>query len=279
MLWGVSMRQSFDELSQNAFKNIFNKQRFCFIFCSLCCFGFVFALFLKLCSRLAPEISLSTLGLGAFFCAFSVICASAIIVQFLLHKESQGETSKLCCAIKNTWSSLWLSLLVSMPFFIAMVAVVTVAMLSSFLGSLPWVGKLFHTVLIFIPYLSATALILLFLGSFSCLFFCIPVLHNQESIDYRKLLECFRGNILRQFIGVVIALVPLALCSWLALDSFYLMTHLVEIADIHTWSFLAQMFVLIVPIALILTPAVSFFFNFSFSFYLAKQEEEKALVK
>ncbi|WP_100934115.1 hypothetical protein [Candidatus Chlamydia corallus] len=273
------MTQSFDELSQNAFKNIFNKQRFCFIFCSLCCFGFIFALFLKLCSQLIPHISLSTLALGAFFCAFSVICASAIIVQFLLNKESQGETSKLSFAVKKTWSSLWLSLLVSMPFFIAMVAVVTVIMLSSFLGSLPWVGKLFHTLLIFIPYLSATSLILLFLGAFACLFFCIPALHNQEAIDYMKLLECFRGNVLRQFVGVVIALVPLGLSGWLALDSFYLMTHLVAIADIHTWSFLAQIFVLIVPIALILTPAVAFFFNFSFAFYLAKQEEERALVK
>ncbi|SPN74133.1 hypothetical protein C10C_1001 [Chlamydia serpentis] len=273
------MTQSFDELSQNAFKNIFSKQRFLFIFSSLCCFGFIFALFLKLCSRLAPGISLSTVGLGAFFCAFSIICASAVIVQFLLYKELEGENSKISFAVKKTWSSLWLSLLVSMPFFIGMILVVTLIMLSSFLGSLPWVGKLLHTLLIFIPYLSATALILLFLGAFACLFFCIPALQNQEEFDYMKLLRCFEGNVLRQFIGVIIALVPLGLSSWLALDSFYLMTHLVGIADIHTWSFLAQVFVLIIPIALILTPAVAFFFNFSFGFYIAKQQAKRTLVK
>ncbi|EPJ32268.1 putative transmembrane domain protein, partial [Chlamydia psittaci 06-1683] len=38
------MTQSFDVLSQNAFKKIFNKQRFLFIFSSLCCFGFVFSI-------------------------------------------------------------------------------------------------------------------------------------------------------------------------------------------------------------------------------------------
>ncbi|ANH78821.1 hypothetical protein [Candidatus Chlamydia sanziniae] len=273
------MTQSFDVLSQNALKKIFNKQRFLFVFSSLCCFGFVFALFLQLCFQLAPNISLSMLGLGAFFCAFNIICASAIIAQFLLKQESRNEKSSFSLALKTNWKSLWLSLLISMPFFVAAVTVVTVLVLSTFLSALPCIGKLLYTLLIFIPYLSATALILLFLGAFASLFFCIPALNEHEDMDYMKLLKCFEGNILQQFIGVVIAVLPLALCSWLALDSFYLMTHLVGIADTHTWSFLMQILILTIPIALILTPAVAFFFNFSFAFYQAKQGEQEVLVK
>ncbi|WP_201457089.1 hypothetical protein [Chlamydia sp. 17-3921] len=271
------MAQSFDSLSQQAFKKIFNRQRFLFIFSSLCCFGFIFALFLKLCSQFVPSVSLSTLSLGAFFCAFSVVCASAVIVQYLLKQESQEKSCYISSALYKNWKSLWLSLLVSTPFFMAMVVVVTVVMLSVFLGSLPWVGKFFHTALIFIPYLSAASLILLFLGAFASLFFCIPALSNFDSIDYMKLLDCFKGNILRQFCGFAIAILPLGLCCWLALDSFYLMSCLVALADMHTWSFLAQILVLIVPIAFILTPAVGFFFNFSFDFYLSNQKEEQSV--
>lgn len=271
------MAQSFDFLSQRAFKSIFNKQRFLFIFSSLCCFGFIFALFLKLCVQCAPGISLSMLGLAAFFCAFSVICASAVIVQYLLKKEAQQEVCSISYALQKNWKSLWLSLLVSTPFFMAMLAVVTIVMLSVLLCSLPWIGKLFHTVLIFVPYISSVMLILLFLGAFASLFFCVPALSNCKNIDYVKLLLCFKGNVLRQFCGFTIAVMPLGLCCWLALDSFYLMTHLVAMADMHTWSFLVQALVLIVPIACILTPAVGFFFNFSFDFYLSNHGKEFTL--
>ncbi|SYX09197.1 hypothetical protein C834K_0754 [Chlamydia poikilotherma] len=273
------MTQSFDVLSQNAFKKIFNKQRFLFIFSSLCCFGFVFAIFLKLCSQFVLSFSLSTLGLGAFFSSFSIVCASAVIVQALLKQESVGNEGKIISAFHKNWKSLWLSLLVSMPFFIAMVVVSTIILLSVFLSSLPWIGKFFHTLLIFIPYLSATTLILLFLGAFVSLFFCIPALSDHDSIDYMHLLRCFQGNILNQFIGFIIAAIPLALCSWLALDSFYLMSHLVCLSDMNTGSFLMEVLVLIMPIALILTPAVSFFFNFSFDFYLEKQISKEKLIK
>ncbi|BAE81055.1 hypothetical protein [Chlamydia felis Fe/C-56] len=273
------MTQSFDVLSQNAFKKIFNKQRFLFIFSSLCCFGFVFAIFLKLCDQFVLNFSLSTLGLGAFFSSFSIICASAVIVQALLKKEAAGSIDKMATVFHKNWKSLWLSLLVSMPFFIAMVVVSTVILLSMFLSSLPWVGKFFHTLLIFVPYLSATVLIVLFLGAFVSLFFCIPALSNHENIDYMQLLRCFRGNVLSQSIGFIIAATPLALCSWLALDSFYLMSHLVSLSDMNTGAFLIEALVLVMPIALILTPALSFFFNFSFDFYLAKQTSKENLIK
>ncbi|EPJ22689.1 putative membrane protein [Chlamydia psittaci 04DC42] len=273
------MTQSFDVLSQNAFKKIFNKQRFLFIFSSLCCFGFVFSIFLKLCSQFVLSFSLSTLGLGAFFSFFSIVCASAVVVQALLKQESVGNVEKITATFHKNWKSLWLSLLVSMPFFIAMVVVSTIILLSMFLSSLPWIGRVFHTLLIFVPYLSATTLILLFLGSFISLFFCIPVLSDHESVDYMQLLSCFKGNVLKQSIGFIIAATPLALCSWLALDSFYLMSHLVCLSDMNTGSFLMEVLVLVMPIALILTPALSFFLNFSFDFYLMKQTSQDNLIK
>lgn len=269
--------QSFDKLSQSAFRNIFNKKRFLFIFSSLCCFGFVFFLFLKLCSRVTHSFPVLTLGLGSFFSSFSIICASSVIVQTLLRQESLGEQGRIKQAVCENWKALWLSLLVSMPFFIAMVAVGLLIVLSMFLNSLPWIGSVLHTLLIFIPYLSATVLILLFLGAFISLFFCIPALSHEEGVDYMKLVYCLRGNILHQSIGFVIAVLPLVLCSWLALDSFYLMSSLVRLSEANTGAFLVETFVLVLPVMLILTPAVAFFFNFSFDFYLEKQRERGAL--
>lgn len=273
------MNQSFDFLSQNAFKKIFNKQRFFFIFASLCCSGIVFAVFLKLCMYITQDLFFPTLGLGSFFSSFSIICASAVIVHSLLKQESLGEIGKIRKTVYSNWKPLWLSLLVSMPFFLGMVAISAVIIFLAFLSSLPWVGKCLHTLFIFIPYIASTTLLLLFLGSFVSLFFCIPALNDQENIDYMKLLDCFSGNILTQFLGFVIAALPLILSSWLALESFYLMSNLVELSDVHTGAFLVEMLVLILPVALILTPAVAFFFNFSFDFYLAKHSEDQALMK
>ncbi|WP_284441982.1 hypothetical protein [Chlamydia gallinacea] len=274
------MTQPFDVLSQNAFKKIFNKQRFFFIFSSLCCFGIVFAVLLKLCAHIAHDLSLPTLGLGSFFSSFSIICASAVIVHSLLKQESLGEIGKLRKAFYSNWRSLWLSLLVSMPFFLGMVVISAIIVFSAFLSSLPWIGKCFHTLFIFVPYIASTVLILLFLGAFVSLFFCIPALNDQDSTDYMKLIHCFYGNILNQCLGFIIAALPLVLSSWLALDSFYLMSYLVGLSDIHTGAFLVEILVLIIPVAFILTPAVAFFFNFSFDFYVAKHmPANKALMK
>ncbi|AHK63365.1 Putative membrane protein [Chlamydia avium 10DC88] len=246
----------------------------------MCCFGVVFAIFLKLCTHIAQDFSFPTLGLGSFFSSFSIICASAVIVHSLLKQESLGEIKKLRKTFYSNWKSLWLSLLVSMPFFLSMVLVSAIIVFSTFLSSLPWIGKFFHTLFIFIPYVSSTVLILLFLGAFVSLFFCIPALSDQERIDYMKLIHCFRGNILNQSLGFIIAILPLVLCSWLALGSFYLMSYLVGLSDMHTGAFLVEMLVLVIPVAFILTPAVAFFFNFSFDFYLTKHAAvDKTIMK
>ncbi|EPP34600.1 putative membrane protein [Chlamydia ibidis] len=270
------MSQSFDMLCQSAFRKIFNKQRFVFIFSSLCCFGFVFSLLFKLCSDFISELSIFTLGLVAFFSAFCVICASAVVVQFLLRAEEEERYQSIKEVFCNHWKSLWLSLLVSMPFFICMVVISTVIIFSIFLNSLPWVGRIFHTLLIFVPYLSSMALILLFLTAFASLFFCAPALHVCEGIAYMKLIDCFRGSVLRQGTGFIIAIMPLILSGWLVWDSFYLMSYLVDMSEVHTWSFLVEMIVLVIPVALTLTPALSFFFNFSFNFYQDKEKQQEA---
>lgn len=264
----------FDLISQNAFKKIFSKQRFMLTFFSLFVFGFLCMICLKLCSTV-PEVSPPAVGLLSFFSAFSVICAAAVVIQSLLKQEKECP-QKFFWTFRKSWKAIWLSLLVSAPFFVMMLIIGTVMTLSAFLGVLPWVGRFFRSCLIFVPYVSSVLMILLILGAFAALFFCIPSLVVYETVDYMGLIRCFKGNVLTQSIGLAIAFAPLVFCSWLALDSFYLMTNIVSLSEVHSLSCFIETIILIVPVALLLTPALSFFFNFSFEFYLSQHSDEPA---
>ncbi len=266
------MTRSFDELSQDAFKRIFNKRRFLFIFSSLCCFGVVFSLLLKICVQWIPNLTFPVLGVVAFFPAFSILCASAVVVQAFLKGEQTGAVPSFLSALRDNWKALWLSLLVSMPFLMAMTLIGIVVVLSSCLNSLPWVGALFHTLFIFVPYLASISVILLFIGAFAALFFCAPVLISSDKVDYMQLVHSFKGNVLRQSSGLLIALAPLALSVWLAMDSFYLMHLVAQFSAVGSWLFLIETMILVIPVSLTLTPALSFFFNFSLDFYQDKEE-------
>lgn len=265
------MDQLFGVLCQNAFKSIFNKQRFFVIFGSLSFFGYTLILFLKVCLQYLGNIPISTLGLSAFFGAYTILCTSSVIVHILLRKEKEGKQVSLLSVFQEKWKALWMSLLVSMPFFMAMIAIGFLLMVMTFLNALPWVGELFHTAFIFVPFVLATASILLFLCSFASLFFCMPVFSQYKDLDYTKLLNGWKGNILTQSLAFIIASAPVVLCMWLALDSFKLMSYLVHVSDVHTWACFIQTLILVTPVALLLTPAVAFFLGFSFGFYESKQ--------
>lgn len=266
------MDQLFSSLCQNAFKSIFNKQRFVIIFGSLSCFGYALVLFLKLCLQYLGNVPISTLGLSSFFGAYTILCTASVVIHVLLKKEQEGNQATLLSVFQEKWKALWLSLLVSMPFFIAMIAIGILVMVITFLNALPWVGELFRTAFIFVPFILATASILLFILSFASLFFCMPAFAKCKDLDYARLLYGWKGNVLKQSLAFLIAVAPVALCVWLAFDSFKLMSNLVQVSDVHTWAYLVQTLILVTPIALILTPSVAFFFSFSFGFYESKQE-------
>lgn len=268
------MGQFFSVLFQNAFRSIFNKQRFFIVFSSLACFGYVFTLFLELCLQYLGNIPVATLGLGAFFGAYTILCFASVLVHVLLKKTPNSEKMSLAMACKSHWKALWLSLLVATPFFIATLSIGTLVGVILFLNSLPLIGNFLHSILIFVPFLLATASILLFLFSFVSLFFCMPVIVHDNDFVYRNLIALWKGCPLRKIIAFLLAVCPLLLCAWLISDSFQLMLSLVQIGEIHTWKFFIQTLMLVAPIALILSPAVSFFFNLSFFFYEMKLEEK-----
>ncbi|WP_213357534.1 hypothetical protein [Chlamydiifrater phoenicopteri] len=264
------MGEPFNLLCQMAFRQTFNKQRFNLIFSGLCGFGMLFTLFLKVGAEFSTDVSVFMWSSGAFFLAFTVLFVIGVIVHQLLKNENveEDQLPTVLSAVRAGWKGIWLSLLLSMPFFVAVVALVTAVMLTLVLCSLPVVGKVFSVILAFVPYVSALMCTLLFVGAFSALFFCLPILSFSDGFDYTKIVSGFRGYIARQLGAFFIALAPIVVSGFLVVNSYLLSKNIFIFAEVDSWTFLLQTLVLVVPTALILTPSLAFFFSFSFAYYV-----------
>ncbi|WP_213318182.1 hypothetical protein [Chlamydiifrater volucris] len=272
------MGEPFNSLCQVAFKQAFNRQRFSLIFSGLCSFGMLFTLFLKVGTEFSADISVFMWSSGAFFLAFTVLFVLGVIVHQLLKNEGREEEQPLTVlsAIRTNWKAIWLSLLLSMPFFVAVVALVTAVMLTLILCSLPVVGKVFSVILAFVPYVSALLCTLLFVGAFSALFFCLPILSYSEGFDYSKIISGFHGYVARQLGAFSIALAPIIVSGFLVVNSYLLSKNIFVFAEVDSWTFLLQTLVLVIPAAFVLTPSLAFFFSFSFAYY-ADTEKRNSL--
>ncbi|MEG1542685.1 MAG: hypothetical protein RRZ67_00265 [Victivallaceae bacterium] len=260
------MDMSLSEMSYRALKRVFNKSRFFLIFFGLCGFGIVFLSLLSFLNRSHVGFTMQVMSTGSFFLSFSFVFAVGIIVTNLLALEDSLEKETLLKVLSKQWKKLWNSLMISVPFFLIFAFMVILVMMSVFLSMLPVLGRVFHVALTFLPFISAAVVQCLFWGSFVSLFLFVPIFSLKNGIDYFDLLKMTKKNLFMKAIGFLIAFAPLFVSFKFIRSSLNFMSDLYFLAPNDSWEGFIQVLILVAPVSLLLTPSISFFFNFSYEF-------------
>jgi len=134
------------------------------------------------------------------------------------------------------------------------------------LQEIPLIGLFFSAIFAFVPFVIYLLIGLFMVACIAFLFFASPKFHLKKEINVKDLLEIWRGIKVEPFqalLAFFLGIVPKLLLSFLLYFAFRLTLlccdggHLPLFTVIHS-------FMILLPMTVVLAPAVAFFFHFAF---------------
>jgi hypothetical protein len=216
---------------------------------------------------------LSLVFLPIFLCA-GVLLATGIVLIRIYHNEVKRRQ-------ENPWNTLYESLDVvlsatylSIPIILSYLLLWMLLGIFFLLSSIPGIGDFFGVILAFAPFLLNLGAMLLCVVSISTLFFVAPVIalkgDHRVQLAERIAQRC-QYNMFFNILLATIAAMPLILVGSLLTATILITETCVSCAE-STYTPI-QWFIMMVPFAILLSPAVIFFFNFSAESYVLLQKE------
>ena len=195
----------------------------------------------------------------------------------LLAKIHSSETRGLSLDLKKILTGS--SELLASTSYLSVPSILTYLCLWIFLGfffllkEIPFIGDFFSVVLSFGPFLLLFGSLLLCVFNLGLLFFVAPAaaLQSYRNVSLAKrVLETLKTRALSSLLLLFLALIPLGIVAGL-LTTAAIFTNLSFSVAAKSLTVALEWFFIMVPFALILTPAVVFFFNFAAESYLLLQ--------
>jgi hypothetical protein len=215
------------------------------------------ALWLKLPLRFIP-----------IFIAIGFVMAGGIFLIRLYEKELEGEHPYVLKVARHSWDLLIKATYLVLPLIVAFLIFWVLIGIFMLLKSIPYIGHLFGIFLAFAPFLLNFGILLLFLAALGAFFFFAPPLAKTEKLDQSGLSLRLRADFFLNILLLGIAYLPVWIV-WLFVKNAALMTIGFYSYEDSQLEILLQGIFILLPLAAILSPAVTFFFNFAYESYLA----------
>lgn len=242
----------------------FGKRKSFFLFFVLAISGF-FVIVCRAISRYTGDWANLALLFLPYFIVIAFLLAVGVVLVRTYHHEVKGipfSFRKILFASGEMGLKL---VTLALPILLAYFLVWILVGIFIFLEEIPFFGPVVGVLLAFAPFLLNLGALTIGIGAFGLLFFLVPIAGLKGDLDRRQTFS-FLGARLQSnpFMNLLLAffsLVPFALVSGL----LWLAAGLTEGVVFYQERGMAAMqsFILMLPFAAILTPTITFFFNFS----------------
>lgn len=245
-------------------KLAFSRNKIIFIFPILVMCGFLVVLCRILSVEVHSWIRVSFAFLPTLLCS-GVLMAAGIPLVRIYHEELKGSTFSYQHIVVGSWNVMLGSFAFAAPLLLAYLLLWLVMGLFYLLKAIPAVGEVLGVLLSCGPFLLMLgSLILSFIGLL-LIFFATPYLALQSEVRWalsKELWGRFTPRIFSHLFLLTVGLVPLLfMAGFLTLSAT--LTGLTYFSGEHMLAIGVQWFLIMVPFAALLSPAVIFFFNFS----------------
>lgn len=209
-------------------------------------------------------ISLSLTFMPVFLCAGVLLSAGVLLIR-IYHDEVKEKVVDLQKILGNSWDVVIGATYFSIPILLSYLLLWMILGVFVLLSTIPGIGMVFNTVLIFGPFLINLGTLCLILLNVALLFFVAPILalkgHNRLQVS-QSLVQRFSRDIFSNLFLLVIGTIPLLFVLGLLLTTVFLTGSLCYdcITPLHTVLF---WFFMMIPFTAMLSPGVVFFFNFA----------------
>ncbi len=200
------------------------------------------------------------------FVGIGFILAAGTLLVRLYIKELEDEAFTFMHVVWESLSLVVKAACLSFPLLLAFGLFWVVLAVLMLLRAIPYFGNALGVVLAFLAFALNFGTVLLFIAAFLAFFFVVPSLALTEKLEFPSILKPLKENLFLSLLLLAVACVPVwvvwkivGLAAVLTLQVFAFGDSAIEV--------LLQSFFMLLPITALLTPAVTFFFNFAYESY------------
>jgi hypothetical protein len=263
-------------LFNRALRFTFSRKKLLFMAPILLSCGILVVLCKAMAFNACDWVRMSLQFLPLFFCSVILITSGVVLIR-IYHDEVKG----LCIAYRKTIrSSLELMIQVAylcMPLILGYILLWTVLGVFYLLRELPFIGDFLGVVLSFGPFLLLLGSFLLSVLAVKMLFYLTPAVALRSSAQVQILedvLNRFVSNPFTNSALFIMALLPWTLVSLLMTLAAVMTENTYMAIDSRVVGGM-DLFFIMLPFSLLLSPAVIFFFNFAAESYVWVQRQLK----
>ncbi len=257
-------------------KNTLSKKKFFFIFLTLIACGVLIVFCRALSFGAHSWVSLSLVFLPIFLCA-GILLAMGVLLNRIYYHEVKGQPIELRKIFGQSLQLLVGVAYLTLPLILGYISLWTLLGVFYLIQEIPAIGGGVAVLFSFGPFLLVLGCLLLSIASLLILFFVTPYIAIKNSVKIQiaqQVIAAVKNNALSYILLFSIALIPLLLCVGL-LTLAAVMTGLSYLPQQQAIGTAMQWFFIMLPFCLVMTPFISFFFNFSLESYSYMQRKMK----
>ncbi len=242
----------------------FDRKKLLLVFIVLALCGLMIVFFRALSLHAGQWMLMSLSFLPIFLCAGVLLSVGVVLVR-IYHDEIKGKPFKYRDILSNSWEIVIGASYFSIPIIMCYLLLWMLLGLFVLLREIPGIGEFFGVFLAFGPFLINLGSLALCLLNLSMLFFITPIiaLNGLNRIRISQILtKRIKGDMFSNVLLGILAVLPLLTLFGLLLLAWVL-TGTVCFACTEPMHVVLQWFIMMIPFAACLSPAVIFFFNFA----------------
>jgi len=253
-----------------AFRFSCSKKKFFFLFPILVFCGTIIVFCRTIASWAGDWLKISLAFLPVFLCTALLLTVGVVLIR-IYHHEVKKIPFSYRKTIKDSKELMsWISHL-AVPLFLAYLVLWTLLGLFYLLKEIPYAGQLIGFLLSFGPFLLVLGSLVLVLFSIFLLFFVTPPVALKSLVDDKLLKHLFyrlNESIFSHVVLFLFGLLPLLFIVLMMSLAAYI-TDLSYMSASHPFTLSLEWFFIMVPFCAILTPLMTFFFNFAAESYIS----------
>lgn len=270
------MWEDIEGVFNRALKFSFTRKKIFFLFPALVICGIIIVVSHTFWINAHPWAQASLTFVPGFLCA-GIFMTAAIPLIRLYHDEVKGKKLSVTQTLKNSWSLMGGMASLVVPILTAYLVLWFILGLFYLLKNIPSVGEMLGVILSFGPFLLVLGSFFISIITLLLLFFMTPIVALKSTVKWELAEEVLYKIIEQPFahlVLLILGLIPLVFVLVFLVLAAALTGMSLFVVD-ATWAISLQWFFIMIPFAALLSPVLTFFFNFAAESYIFLQKRNK----
>lgn len=249
----------------------FGLKKFFCLFLTLILSGLIFLFFQAISTLVGSWFQLLLKYIPLFVIIGFIMAAGTVLIRFYA-REREGEKLSFSEVAWQSWDLVFKASFLALPLLLAFLIFWILIGLFLLLKAIPYLGAFFGVFLAFAPFLLNLGTLILLFAALLAFFFVAPPLATTEKVNRIALFERIKKDLFTNLLLLGVAYLPVWIV-WEFIGNAAGMTFQLYTQGTGPFQIVLRSLFMMLPFVAILSPAITFFFNFAYEAYLHLEKE------